>query len=112
VRPRRQTAEASAAKVSAEEWTGRQPSWVLALVVSITTDVRATCSHSSMEGTNGTREIAADAAEAAAAGTRTGLPPSAFATSATVTMPSPAMLYAPGGAGAVAANAIAAATSS
>jgi len=41
------TAEASAAKVSAEEWTGRQPSCVRALVVSITIDVRATCSHSS-----------------------------------------------------------------
>jgi hypothetical protein len=49
-----------------------------------------------MAGMNGTREIAADAAEAAAAGTRTGRPPSALATSATVTTPSPspAMLYA------------------
>lgn len=58
------------------------------------------------------RDSAADAADAATAGTRTGRPPSALATSDTVTTPSPAMLYAPGGAGAVAASAIASATSS
>ena len=47
------------------------------------------------KGRRGNREIAADAAEAAAAGTRTGRPPSALATSAIDTSPSPAMLYAP-----------------
>ena len=43
-------------------------------MVSITTDARATCNHSSMDGTSGTRESAADAAEAATAGTRIGRP--------------------------------------
>ena len=49
---------------------------------------------------------------AVAAGTRTGRPPSAAAIFDSDVSPSPAMLYAPGGATVVAANAMAAATSS
>ena len=43
---------------------GLQPRCRFALVVSITTEVRAACSHSSLGETFGNREIVANAAEA------------------------------------------------
>ena len=71
---------------------GLQPSSDFALPVSMTTEVRPTCNHSSAAGTNGAREITAEAAAAAAWGTRTGRPPSAETMSDTEMTPSPAML--------------------
>ena len=71
---------------------GVQPSTDLALLMSITTDVRPTCSHSSADGTNGNRAMTADAAAIAARGTRTGRAPSASAMSDIEITPSPAML--------------------
>src|SRR5262245_14278669 len=78
----------------------------------MTIDVRPACSHSRADGTNGSRATTPEAADIATRGTGTGLAPSASATSDIDTSPSPARLYAPGGAEVVAANAIAAATSS
>lgn len=103
---------ASDESASAALYLGTQPSCSLALPVSITTEVRPACSHSSAEGTNGNRDITSDVATAAIRGTRTGRAPSASATSDIDSTPSPAMLYAPGGADVVTASAIAAATSS
>ena len=40
--------------VSADVYFGFQPNCDFALLVSITTDARATCSHSRADGTNGT----------------------------------------------------------
>jgi hypothetical protein len=45
-------------------YLGCHPSSFFAFVVTMTTDVRALCSHSSSEGMNGNRAIVADAAEA------------------------------------------------
>ena len=66
---------ASASKVWADVYRGVQLSWVFALLVSITTEVRATCNHCAADGTNGSRARAPKTTVAATAGTRTGRDP-------------------------------------
>ena len=82
---------ASPSKVWAEVYRGVQLSWVFALLVSITTEVRATCNHCAADGTNGSQP-APKTTVAATTGTRTGRPPRAATTSDIETTPSPAML--------------------